>query len=234
MAISETDKLNIDNDALTLFLLKSLGMPHKSGFGKLNTIPRMTEDVPDTFKYLLDVVKYSGDRFYEEYLREDRLSGRRPTINFWPEPYVHINDSFREQYNLGDEKEIDPQFIRWASYYVSASNKFTDIGDPDWMYIESGFWFKIFVETPQKDAELEYEVYSSIYSNGYDEEIHTSHKLSRFKKSGFIKKKLIRITMDDLYDQILETLPETLENTIDQYNDNAKKRILRKLQERLE
>jgi len=221
MDVQGTDELNIDNNALTLMLLKSLGMPHKSGFGKLNTIPRMTEDVPDTFKYLLDVVKYSGDRFYEEYLKEEKLSGQKPTINFWPEPYIHMNKKFWDNYELDAEKEIDDQFIRSGSYYVYASNKFTPIKDPDWMYIESGFWFEIFVETEDQYAELKYKVYSSINSNGYDENL-TSHEKS------------IRITMDDLYNQILETLPETLENTIDQYNDNAKIEILQELQERLE
>ena len=116
MTIQGTDELNIDDRALTLFLLKSLGMPHRSGFGKLSTIKRVTEDVPDTFKYLLNVVKYSGDRFYEEYLKEEKLSGRRPTINFWTEPYIHMNQNFWDNYELDAEKEIDHQFIRSGSY----------------------------------------------------------------------------------------------------------------------
>jgi hypothetical protein len=196
-------------------------MPHKSGFGKLNTIPRMTEDVPDTFKYLLDVVKYSGDRFYKEYLKEEKLSGQRPTINFWPEPYIHMNQKFWDNYELDAEKEIDDQFIRSGSYYVYASNKFTPIKDPDWMYIESGFWFKIFVETEDRYAELKYKVYSSINSNGYDE-IYTSHTFNDI------------INMETLYGKILNTLPKTLENTIEEYNDNAKIKILQKLQRTLE
>ena len=82
------------------------------------------------------------------------------------------------------------------------------------MFIESGFWFKIFVETPQQGADMQYMVYSSIYSNGYDEK-YTSHELSLFKKiSGFIE--LRRINMNDLYNQILDTLPKTIEKTIDQ------------------
>lgn len=158
---------NIDKSALLLLMVNSLSFNNRHGFGKLNTIKRITKDVPKTLETVLNNTHVLGTRFYDHIAYD--VFKTRPAVEYRFIPDINIKKIEKRLTSLKkddeytapiNDKEIESgQFLSYASFSFP--------GKGPYMYLLLGYNHELEIRCDDKNPIKSY-LFANIVGSKYE------------------------------------------------------------------
>ncbi len=191
----------IDETALLLLMVNSLSFTNRHGFGQLNTLKRVTKDVPAVFGAVLSNTSVLASRFYEDKAFE--IFKKSPRIDYKFTPSFDIEKTQKrisalvekgEEYSTINKKEIVS-----GSFYSFANLKLP--GEGPWLYLCLGYEFEVTVNSNQKKP-INCYLFAELV--GAETKFEDEYKYSKIK---------IGLDEDESYKTLLKLVSKVLNST---------------------
>ena len=197
----------IDKDALLLLMVNSLSFPNRHGLGKLNTLKRITKDVPRTFETILNNTSVIGTMFYEGIAFNS--FHKRPTLEYKFHPHINIKKSQSRLSILEEKNEetitrLEKDEIEFGEFNSYAYLKFK--GGDRWLYITFGYSYQL-----EKGKDKSKALQSKLFAEINGEQVEYDYEETKIK---------IELNEEKTYSTILELILKILSRSIKNKNNN--------------
>ncbi len=176
---------DLDRDSLLLLIAKSCHFRNQTGFGKLTSRKRISEDVPNTLQGLVGNVNVLADRLYDAY--QQKIFSVRPYTHFSMQPILKMSSleqaisKIKYEDEDEDEMPLESKAVFAGNLFVyfegsiPASNR-----DKDYLYLEGGYSFR--VDPGKKTDALKQWIYAAIHGKQVSN-IEETTEIDLFKES---------------------------------------------------
>jgi hypothetical protein len=152
-----------DIAALKLMMVRSLGIAHFHGLGRLHANDRVLSGIPRVFQQSLhnmEALSNATRRAIEgEYFRQSSVIQYTFKPEFSRRSVANWLDKIDD-----DWISFDSKLIRYGYYYVYSNNRIATADSNDYLYLEFGMYY--YLDTSERSSPLSSYLYSSVYGKG--------------------------------------------------------------------